>query len=471
MIRYSLLVIFLAALWIYVFRDWFISLCGLIVLTALMQRGDMPTQMAGIQGMNPWNLTLLIITVGWAVERFKTGSPWNAPPAAIAVVLAYVGLIVVGYARAMLDVSSFPASENISLLGLTSDELVNRMKYFWAAFMLADGCRTPGRARLAILVILAVGVVYAAFLIKKLPLDALRDSDGILHMRRRIDKEIGLHANDMAKVLVLTFWGIVVAHGLWPGRLYKLAAVAGGLMTLLGIALCFSRAGYVTWVGVGLLLGVLRWRKLLLLLPVGLIVVCIAMPSVVERTLTGFDSDGASNEPDTNEITAGRTGNLWPPTIDAIMASPLIGYGRLGIYRSSAYDGIVDNIGYCPASPHNGYLEVMIDHGLIGMIIVLALFGGAGVMGLQLMRSKANPLLLAVGSLAVVHVSGCLINALSGAFLFPDQGMLGTFCALGITLRVWCAQRHHARVTASNAPRHVHPAGRPAAMHMRWIAR
>ena len=65
MIRYTLLttaILFLAA---YAWRDWYKVLCALIVMMAFVEHPDMPKEMFGIPGMNPWNVLLLAVLASW----------------------------------------------------------------------------------------------------------------------------------------------------------------------------------------------------------------------------------------------------------------------------------------------------------------------------------------------------------------------------------------------------------------------
>jgi O-antigen ligase len=434
MIRLTALVIFLLFIWIYAFRDWFVSLCAMILMTVLLQNDDMPRTLLGIQGLNPWNVSLLIITIAWAIQRISSKQPpWRAPPFAIAVVIAYLAVLFVAYVRLIADAGSLPAGKG-DFLGLTTEMFINPMKFFWAAVLLTDGCTSRPRFKMAIATVIGVGVLYALFVLKNIPVSYLSGGP-FMSVRHRIDKEIGLHANDMAKVLVLTFWGLFATYRCWPRWEYKATAVGCMLVVLLGVGLCFSRAGYIAWVGVGFLLACFRWRKLLILGPVALVVICATMPSVRGRLL--MDLVGQGGEVDLNVATAGRTGHLWPPVIEQIGKSPVVGYGRLAMFRTPAYDKILETEGVVPTSPHNGYLEVMLETGLIGMVVTLAVFLGSGLLGFLLMRMRHDTLFLAAGGLGFVHATGCLITALSGAMLFPDQGMLVTMCAFGITLRAW----------------------------------
>ena len=58
MIRLLALLGFIGFLSAYAWKDWFKSLCGLILLIGIIQHPDMPRNVLGIQGLNPWNLIL-----------------------------------------------------------------------------------------------------------------------------------------------------------------------------------------------------------------------------------------------------------------------------------------------------------------------------------------------------------------------------------------------------------------------------
>ena len=48
------------------------------------------------------------------------------------------------------------------------------------------------------------------------------------------------------------------------------------------------RTPYVTWGLIGLIVGVLRWRKVFLAMPVVALAVVLLMPGVVQRMMDGF---------------------------------------------------------------------------------------------------------------------------------------------------------------------------------------
>lgn len=437
MIRLTVVTLFGLFLWAYAFRDWMVSLCGLLVLTVLMQKGDDMPLIAGIQGLNLWNMTLVVVTLAWFRQRQHERRPWNLSGLSVALVGGYIGIIVLGYAQAMLDMDAFPPDLQRDLWQfLTVDYLVNPLKFVWVALLMADGCNSRRRLIMALGTVVGIGVLYAIMVVKIIPLEALQEGVGGMRYRWRIGKEIGLNPNDMGKVLTLTFWTILATQGLWWRTWwFKIGGLAAYPVTFLGLAMCFSRAGYLTFVAVGFVLGCVRWRKLLWFGPPALLVLAVLMPSVTERMYMGFDPDG-EQETDWNDVTAGRTGSLWPPIIEEVWKAPLFGHGRLAILHTPAHDKILA-LGGVPHTPHNGYLEVLVDNGAIGFLIVLAVFVGTGILSHRLIRQRQEPLLVAVGGVGLVHAAGCLVNAMSGGILTPSQGMLGTLCAFGIVLRVW----------------------------------
>ena len=64
-IRHLAVYIFVAILLVYAWKDWFKSLCGLILLTAVMGRQDFPESIGGIQGLNLWNILFANVFLAW----------------------------------------------------------------------------------------------------------------------------------------------------------------------------------------------------------------------------------------------------------------------------------------------------------------------------------------------------------------------------------------------------------------------
>lgn len=107
MIRLSALALLIGFLCVYAFKDWFKSLCGLILLMAVMQHPDMPKSMLGIQGANPWNITMLFVIIGWFSARTRERLNMDMPGLLAFLLVSYLLIIMVGFLRFALSREHF----------------------------------------------------------------------------------------------------------------------------------------------------------------------------------------------------------------------------------------------------------------------------------------------------------------------------------------------------------------------------
>ena len=68
MIRLALIALFILVLILYAFRDWYISLCGITIFTALSQYPELP-QLSQIKGLTFWSVTMLCLFLIWICKR------------------------------------------------------------------------------------------------------------------------------------------------------------------------------------------------------------------------------------------------------------------------------------------------------------------------------------------------------------------------------------------------------------------
>ena len=450
-IRLLLLSAIIIGLALYAWRDWFKSLCGLILLTTILEHPEMPKHIMGIQGLNPWNTLLAVVVVAWLCARRREGLRWDLPGYAGWVFLGYVGCTFVAYVRGVFDLSSFPAEHRESFLGFTTDEIINPIKLMVPGLMLYDGARSRKRIVLALTCVLLVGVGFALQIIKYVPLSVLVDASDFMKFRYRINRNTGMDPNDIAMILVGAFWSMMAVLLVWKRRRGRVLVAGAAAVLLVGIGLCQSRAGYVSFVGVGLLFGIFVWRPLLGILPMMGIVVFLAVPSIPARLGMGFAVGNASSQAanDLDEITAGRLTKIWPPVFEQISASPLIGEGRRAILRTPVH-GALAKRGIAPRHPHNAYLEVLLDAGVAGLFVILTLYGLLVGIAIRLCRHPTDALVRAIGGAALAMISALLITGLSSQSLFPTVSLFGMWCVIGLMLRAFV-------LTRSNATADVRP--------------
>ena len=140
-IRVTLVLVFVAALAIYAWKDWFVSLCGLILLMAIIEHPDMPKNIMGVQGLNLWNVLLTIVVCAWLVGRRRENLVWDLPQKIGIVLLLYLGVVVVGFVRMIVDREDLAASFSY----LISEYLINSIKWVIPGMLLFDGCRSQRR--------------------------------------------------------------------------------------------------------------------------------------------------------------------------------------------------------------------------------------------------------------------------------------------------------------------------------------
>ncbi len=435
------------------FRHWFYPFCGLVILSAFMQRHDMPTNIMGITGANPWNILLAIVFFHWFLQRVAEGRRWDLGGWPLFILAAYMFMIFVGFVRAVVDIESFAPNSmstgnvrrvNYTVLGLFVDELVNPVRYLLPAFLLYDGCRTRTQVKYAIAAIVAMGFSYAVFVVKYIPLGTLLGTDYVLKSRNRIDREIGLHANDMAYVLVFVFWATVACWPLIKKWSYRVTALGVLTVLALGTALCQSRAGFLTFIAIGGVLAALRKPILVPVFIIGIMIIPIAMPGIADRMGMGFGQNDGTGESgaDWDEITAGRLTNLWPVAIEYIAKSPVLGYGRYAMLRDRhLFHDILEAEGSVPTHPHNAYLEVLLDYGGIGLAVVLTLFSSLLYIAFKQMRDQDDVLCRVVGTIAFIAGFQNMVIGMSSRALLPRPSAMSMWCAFAISVRFWMERK------------------------------
>jgi len=436
-IRITALYVFVAGLSIYAWKDWFKSLCGLILMMAVIRHEDMPTNMFGIQGFNMWNILFTTIFLAWLANRRRQGLRWDMPRHINVLLLLYLGVIVIGFLRAFLDRSYI---EHYPVKSLISEELINTIKWVLPAILLFDGCRTRRRVVMALVCLLAVYFLISVQVIRRVPFEsAFGGGEGIHRVRLKACRSIGYSACDISTLLAGTSWGILATLPLVRRKKYKFLVLGAAGVVCFGQALTGGRAGYVAWGATGLVLCLLKWRKYLILAPVVVILLPILFPGAAERMLYGFGERDVSGQSVVNdyEVTSGRT-LIWPHVIDKISESPVVGYGRLAMQRTGLQEDLRRRYGGSEAfpHPHNMYLETLLDNGIVGSAPILLLWAIIVLYAGRLFRSK-NHLCSAVGGLALSLTLAQLIAGIGSQHFYPEESMLGMWAAMLLSLRVY----------------------------------
>ena len=435
--RVYALYILVAFLVVYAWKDWFKCLCALILMMAFMEHEDMPKSMFGIQGLNMWNVLFIGIFVAWLASRRREGLKWDMPRHINLLLLLYLGVIVIGFLRMLFDRSHI---EHYTTTALISEQLINTIKWVLPGLLLFDGCRTRKRLQWAVVSILGMYFLLAAQVVKRMPWSTALASGGRAadRVRSSVCSDIGYSRCDMSTFLAGASWAMLAAVPLVRRRKHKLLILGAAGITAFGQALTGGRAGYAAWAATGLVLCAIKWRKGLILAPAVPLLAVLLLPGMVDRIMQGFGETDVSGQAmvDDYEVTSGRT-LIWPHVIDKIGQSPAIGYGRLGMPRSglTAFLGREYGEGDAFPHPHNMYLELLLDNGVLGAVPVLLFFGLTVVYSARLFRN-ADPWCSAAGGLALAMVLAQLFAGMGSQHFYPRESALGMWAGMFLMHRV-----------------------------------
>jgi O-antigen ligase len=456
MIRYTLLGVAVSFVLVYTWRDWFKSLCLLVVFMAVLERPDMPRSMFGISGLTFFNIMLVNVLLSWAASRRAEGLRWDIPLDMKVLLCLYLGVVLVAFARMMADRDNL---QELTTADLVNGYLLNTLKWVVPALLLFDGCRTRSRFEFALFCILA-----AYFLLALQVARHISPTVDVEELNRRalkfLVRRIGYHRVDLSTMLAGASWALLAARTLFVARLPRIGLLAATLVLVYGQLLTGGRAGYVAWAVVGLVMCTLRWRAYLPVAAALVVGVLTVFPAVADRLREGFltqeeQEASALEEPyaiDENKLTAGRI-LMWPHVIEKIKERPLHGYGRLAWRRT----GLAD-LEYAGGHPHNAYLELLLDSGLLGFGVVMAFYVTILFKALRLFLDSRSSVFVAAGGTALALVLAQLVGGMGAQTFYPREGSVGMWCALMLMLRVWVERSRASsplstRVRTALAPR------------------
>ena len=278
-------------------------------------------------------------------------------------------------------------------------------------------CGSANQARVTRLVVACVAVLAAVTLVNEFVLQNATDLGGFSNVP--LTGELGAatsrhsgpedDANFWARSLVLLLplaLSLAAAESTRRRRWWVLGAgtIVGG------VYLTQSRGGFIACAAAvlaWLALAGPRYRRLLVAVPVVGVVVLLAVPGISSRLLTLRDL-GASGGESGDPSLAGRLASQRT-AVDMFLDQPVTGVGAGNFeilqpeYRRRA------GLAAKPVAPHNTYLELASEGGVIGLLGWLAFYGGAAfvavrslvmVRGLDRFAAHRQVALLLVGVLA-----------------------------------------------------------------------
>ncbi|HLJ48633.1 MAG TPA: O-antigen ligase family protein [Bryobacteraceae bacterium] len=207
-------------------------------------------------------------------------------------------------------------------------------------------------------------------------------------------------------------------------RLLKFAYIGLAGYSALCLMYSLSRGGYLAFLVGWLFLGMLKYRKLLLLFAVFAVTWTAVVPNAVrERVDMTRDNDGDLDH--SSEVRV----DLWEDAMQTFSTNPVTGTG----FDTYAYMQHMSNY----RDTHNMFVKVLVETGIVGMALFLWLLFGCIRAGFRLFRAAADPTHAAIGlALAMWVICSIAANCFGDRWTYLQvNGFLWVFA--GFAARAW----------------------------------
>ncbi|GAC1662298.1 MAG: hypothetical protein NVS9B4_15790 [Candidatus Acidiferrum sp.] len=190
---------------------------------------------------------------------------------------------------------------------------------------------------------------------------------------------------------------LLALTGFETRRVWRIAYYGLAAFSIVCLLYSLSRGGYVAFLFGAVLIGILRVRKVLVLLAVFALCWTAVVPrAVVQRVFMTHDESGAL------EASAETRLELWNDAETVIASNPVLGTG----FNTYAYMGRVGSY----RDTHNIYVKVLLETGVLGLLLFLSLLWKFWMLGWKAFRQAHDPLVKSLG-LALAGWLACTLVA------------------------------------------------------------
>jgi len=359
----------------FILYDFRAGVILLIVLMPLSGSTVFPHAMFGITGLNPVNLLIAGTLVSYLLRATSDGSLRRFIP--VPLLGLYIAPILLAGAigtRHLGDIAPtiYVLYEHLDFHDPGSylrDMVAKPLLMVVFALLVAAAVAKSEKPERFLAPALAsiwlmAGIVVVFVLQSGISLGALASSAS-----REFFSPLGLHANDLGRLfavayaLMLFTWAGTQAPGL------KFALLATAALAVVALTLSFSRGAFVGFVAVNA--AFVAWRfnaKTLAVACVVLLAGMLLLPDAVYERLAAGQGQGL------DAVSAGRVKGLWLPLLPEVLQHPFFGNGLSSILWSDAMRGGAGEMVLAVTHPHNAYLEVALDMGITGVLLIGAYF-------------------------------------------------------------------------------------------------
>ncbi len=243
----------------------------------------------------------------------------------------------------------------------------------------------------------------------------------------------GLMPHKQQLGLLAGFACFVLAHALWADKRHRNRWTMFLVLSLVVMLNARSSVVMVSAVAaVGAVFGLMATHRMIAKTQgVLLALMCTAAVLIVIQISTAIE--GITDVTGKDVTLTGRT-LLWPHVIEQIESHPLVGVGLNSVWRiapdSSSADPITTAIrratGWGAYSAHNGYLDVALQLGVVGLVLLGSILVGGMVAYVRRRPVPDGPRM--IGAFAFFYI---IFLSLAESFIFTAQGFfLAVFAVL-----------------------------------------
>jgi putative inorganic carbon (HCO3(-)) transporter len=250
--------------------------------------------------------------------------------------------------------------------------------------------------RKAVRTVVLITAVALLFIDRSCILESMSRTWGSFNEDKRSGGPLAYGSNQTAAFLAqfsMFFWGFAQFLKRKKLRLLSYGLVA---LTLFATMYTFSRGAYLAVLVSVLLLGVLKDRKLLVILAVFLTVWQAVVPTAVRQRIDMTQSSNGKLETSAQERV-----DLWENAEKSFLNSPIVGNG----FATFQFQEHVDNL----SDTHNWYVKVLVETGIIGFIIAILLLQQVVALSYRLFKQATDPLYQGLGLGLIVAMCSCIV--------------------------------------------------------------
>ena len=353
-----------------VMYDFRIGAVLLILMLPIGASTLFPRSLFGITGLNPLNMVMVATFASFIMHGRleKTGAFAPKPLVWLYVVpLLIAGAIGSRYAHLAHD----ELLENLAIhftdsRGYLQDMVIKPLFTVLIALLVGAAVARSKKPE-RFLVPIGVAIWILSFLaIWRVGRTSLSLGDIASAGNREFFSSLGLHANDLGRLYAVAYALLLFAWAESKDRIFRLACLATMAMVVVALVFTFSRGAFAGFLVVNALF--LLWRfnmkTAALLVVAGVAFLAMLPPEVWMRLSLGM-GEGA------DAVSAGRLEGIWGPMLPELLNSPLWGNGTGAVMWS---EPMTKGLMAVVTHPHNAYLELYYDMGLIGLVLVIAYF-------------------------------------------------------------------------------------------------